>query len=156
MSVKGQIFSTDFLIACSIFIVAVGVLFIYWRYASSQIEETRNLNDMNEKLYLASQVLFTEGVPKYWSSENVVQLGLENNHMFNQTKMNSLSLLDYSKVLTLVGSENYYVYYRLHDENNSTLFEFGVYPSDARNVMKAERIGILNQSIAIVEVLLWR
>jgi hypothetical protein len=156
MSNKGQIFSADFFIACSIFIVAVGIVLIYWRYVSSEIEETRTLNDMNGKLQLASQIWFREGFPEYWSPENVIELGLENNHIFNQTKMDSLNLLGYEKFLSLGGSGNYYVYYRVTDEKNSTLFEFGPYPSNAGNIMKMDRIGILNQTIAIVEVLVWR
>lgn len=156
MSVKGQIFSTDFLIACSVFILAVGLLFVYWKYTTIQIEETRMLNDMSEKLHAVSQIWFKEGTPKYWSPPDVIELGLENNHMFNQTKMETLNSLGYNKVRTLLGVENYQLYYRVRDEGNGTLFEFGIYPSNAKNLMKIERIGILNQSIAIVEVLLWK
>ncbi|MEM7825091.1 MAG: hypothetical protein QXO27_03920 [Candidatus Aenigmatarchaeota archaeon] len=156
MSAKGQVFSTDFVIACSIFILAIGAIFVYWRYVNTEIQDTRVLIEMSEKLYLVSQIWFREGVPEYWSPDSVIELGLQNNHELNQTKMNNLNLIGYSKFLNLVGSENYYVYYRLRDEKNSTLFTFGYYPNNEKNVMKLERIGILNQTIVIIEVLLWR
>lgn len=155
MSAKAQVFSVDFLIACSIFLVAVTILFIYWSYTSLQIEETRRTNDMIDKLYLASQVWFKEGTPIYWSAENVVELGLQNNNEFNQTKLSVLNnSIGYQKTLSLLGL-NYHLYYRVYSETNATLFNFGFYPSNSENVMVAKRVGILNGSIAIVEVVLW-
>jgi len=110
---------------------------------------------MIEKLYLASQVWFKEGTPIYWSAENVVELGLQNNNEFNQTKLLLLkNNIGYQKTLSLLGL-NYYLYYRVYNETNATLFNFGSYPSDSKNVMVTKRIGILNGSIAIVEVILW-
>lgn len=155
MSIKGQAFSADFLIACSLFIVAMGLIFIYWSYASQQIEETRTSSDMIDKMNLASQVWFKEGAPIYWSPENVIEIGLQNNHQFNLTKMNSLNSLGYNKFKTFLGAENYNIYYTVYDENNRTLFEFGIYPSQTENLMKTTRIGILNRTIVMVDVLLW-
>jgi len=156
MSVKGQIFSFDFLVACSIFLIALTIIYIYWGYVALQIEETRLTNDMIDKLNLASQVWFREGTPKYWDSSNVVELGLLSGHSFNQTKMDLLkNEIGYGKALTLIGAGDYYLYYRVTNETNSILFEFGSLPSNPKNAMKAERVGILNDSIAIVEVILW-
>jgi hypothetical protein len=64
--------------------------------------------------------------------------------------------MGYGKVLTMVGVESYYLYYRVFNETNSTLFEFGSYPSEPNDVVRAKRIGILNESIALVEVIVWR
>jgi len=154
-SAKAQIFSVDFLIACSIFLVAVTILFIYWSYTSLQIEETRRINDMIDKLYLASQVWFKEGTPTHWSAENIVELGLQNDDEFNQTKLSLLNnSIGYQKTLSLLGL-NYNLYYRIYNEANATLFNFGFYPSNSKNVMVTKRVGILDGSIAIVEVVLW-
>jgi len=155
MSTKAQIFSADFLVACTIFLLALTIIFVYWGYAILQIEETRLTNDMIDKVNLASQVWFREGTPKDWDSSNVVELGLLSDHSFNQTKMNLLNTMGYGKVLTLVGVESYYLYYRVFNETNSTLFEFGSYPSNPKNVVRAKRIGILNETIALVEVMVW-
>lgn len=155
MSRKGQIFSSDFLIASSIFLIAIAVIYIYWGYASAEIEESRITNDMIDKLYLASHVWFREGTPRYWDSSNVIELGLQSDHEFNQTKMSSLTTIEYQRTLTLLGVENYNIYYRVYDESNNTLFEFGLFPYEAENVLRLKRVGILNQSIAMVDVILW-
>jgi len=155
MSAKGQIFSIDFLVACTIFLITVTILYVYWGYTTIQIEETRFTNDMTDKLNLASQVWFKEGTPIYWDSSNVIELGLQNNHEFNETKMNNLNSIGYQRVMTLVGILSYNFYYRLYDENNSTLFEFGLTPSNSKNLVRSKRVGILNGSIAFLEVVLW-
>ena len=157
MLTKGQMFSVDFLIACSIFLVMMIIIYLYWGYATLQIEDTVLTNDMTDKLNLASQAWFKEGTPKYWGSSDVVELGLSNGHSFNWTKMDLLkNSIGYGRALTLIGVEEYYLYYRVANETNSTLFEFGDYPSNPDNVMKTERFGLLENSIAVVEVILWR
>ncbi|HKZ45500.1 MAG TPA: hypothetical protein VJ343_02235 [archaeon] len=157
MSVKGQIFSLDFLVACSMFLIALTIIYIYWGYASLQIQETMLMNDMIDRLNLASQIWFKEGTPRYWDNSSVIELGMANDHSFNWTKMTLLGNdIKYGKALTLAGVGDYYLYYRVSNEANSTLFSFGEYPSDPKNVMKARRVGILNESIAIVEVIIWR
>lgn len=155
MSAKGQSFSADFLLACSLFILAIGLIFIYWSYTSQEIEGTRASNDMIDKLNLVSQVWFKEGTPAHWSPEDVIEIGLQNNHQFNQTKMNSLDSIGYQKFKSFLGAGSYNIYYGVYDENNRTLFEFGLYPSSPENVMKTSRIGILNRTIAMVDVLIW-
>jgi len=131
MSVKGQIFSVDFLMACTIFLIALTIIFIYWGYATLQIEDTRVINNMIDKANLASEIWFREGTPEYWDSSNVIEIGLQSDHSFNQTKMSFLSSMGYGKASTLIGVGSYYLYYRVFNETDSTLFEFGSYPSDS-------------------------
>lgn len=155
LSAKAQIFSADFLIACSIFLIAVTILYVYWGYASLQIEETRRTNDMIDKLNLASQAWFKEGTPTYWSADDVVELGLQNNHEFNHTKLEILkNEIGYQKALALLGL-NYNLNYTVYDEDRNLKFTFGRAPSNPNNLMKLRRVGILNESIAIMEVMLW-
>lgn len=156
MSVKGQIFSVDFLMACTIFLIALTIIFLYWGYATLQIEETRVINNMIDKANLASEIWFREGTPEYWDSLNIIGIGLQSDHSFNQTKMNMLNSMGYGKASTLIGVGGYYLYYRVFNETDSTLFEFGSYPSDSENVMRVKRVGILNGSIAFVEVIVWQ
>ena len=156
MSAKGQIFSVDFLLACTIFLIALTIIFIYWGYASIQIEETRLINDMIDKTNLASEIWFREGTPRYWNTSNVIELGIQSGHSFNQTKMNMLNSMAHGKALTLSGVGSYYLYYRVFNETDDTLFEFGSYPSDSKDVMRVKRVGILNELIALVEVIVWR
>ena len=161
MSLKAQVLSFDFIMAASIFLLVVGIIYIYWIYSSMQIEETKNINDMTDKAYIATQVWFREGIPEYWDDNTVIDLGMENNHRFNQTKMDFLNdsinptNIGYNRTKTLIGLGSYDYFFRIYNSTDDTLFNFGLYPSNADNVVKVKRIGILNSSIVILEVLVW-
>lgn len=154
---KGQIFSTDFMIACTIFVLAVAILFIYWTYTSNKINETNLINDMIEKAYLISEMWFREGIPKYWNTTNVIDIGLSNEHRFNRTKMDSLndSLLGYENVTKLIGVELYQYNFTVYDTNENMLYTFGQTLSNPDNIVKIKRVGILDGEIVIVDVMVW-
>lgn len=156
MSVKGQVLSFDFMVASSIFLLAVGLLYVYWNYSNIQIEETKRIGDLTDKAFTASQVWYREGVPKYWDSNDVIDLGLQNDHRFNQTKMDVLNVsIGYDTTKTLIGLGGYDYFFRIYNSTNDTVYYFGPYPVDADNVVKVKRIGILNGSIVTLEVVVW-
>lgn len=154
---KGQTFSADFMIACTIFVLAVAILFVYWTYTSNKINETNLINDMIEKAYLISEIWFREGIPKYWNTTNVIDIGLSNEHRFNRTKMDSLndSLLGYENVTKLIGVELYQYNFTVYDTNENMLYTFGQTLSNPDNIVKIKRVGILDGEIAIVDVMVW-
>jgi len=155
VSVKAQVFSFDFLIASSIFLLAIGVIYIYWIYSNIQIEETKRINDIIDKTYFASQVWFREGTPPGWNSTNIIDLGLENNHRFNQTKMDIMKTsLGYEKTKNLVGLGGYQYNFTVYDTTNA-VFSFGQNPSNPKNLVKVKRIGVLNGSLVTVEIMVW-
>ena len=157
LSVKAQVFSFDFIIACSIFILFLVVLYGYWTYSYIEIEETRSINRMIDKANLASQAWFREGTPKYWNSSNVIEMGLKNNHEFNQTKMNSLNTsLGYNRTKSLLDIVGYEYFFKVYNATNDTVFSFGLYPSNPENLVKVKRIGILNDTIVTIDVLVWK
>jgi hypothetical protein len=155
MSLKGQTFSFDFLMACSVFLLATGILFLEWYRTSSEISETETLNDMIDKTYLASEVWLREGTPKYWNPDNVISLGLQNDYQLNWTKMNYLNEIGYAKVKNLIGVNPYELFFRVYDRQNVTLFSFGVFPLDADNIIKVKRVSILNKTIVFIDVLVY-
>jgi len=156
MSVKGQIFSFDFLLASSIFLLTMGILFVYWTYTNIQIQETIGMNEMIDKAYKATEVWFREGIPTYWNSSNVIDLGLENNHRFNQTKMGTMKTeIGYDKTKVMVGLSGYDYNFTVYDMNNDTAFSSGLNPSNPTNLLKIKRIGIYEDSIVTLEVMVW-
>lgn len=156
MSAKAQL-SFDFLIACSIFILVVGILFTRWTYTVTEIDETRHVDDMVDKAYVASEIWFRDGVPRYWEPTDVAILGLQNDNRFNRTKMDSLYEIGYDGVRELAGVGVYGLYFRVFDGKNTTIFNFtdSSFPLNAKNIFRVKRAGILNQSIVFVEVLVW-
>lgn len=154
---KGQILSTDFLIASTMFVIAIIAVYIYWSYLSNQLEETRQLNDIVDTAYLVSNVWMREGTPQFWNSSNVVDLGLQNNHRFNQSKLNELNNIGYDSVKRLAGASPYDFYMRIYDLGNNTMFSFGNLAVDpaSESIVKMKRVGIMNSSIVYVDTVVW-
>ncbi len=154
---KGQVFSTDFMIASVVFILAVSILFVYWTYTTNRIDETNLINDMIEKAYLISEIWFREGIPKYWDTTNVIDIGLSNNRRFNRTKMNSLNdpMLGYENVTKLIGIEAYEYNFTAYNMTNNVIYTFGQNPSNPDNLIKIKRVGILDGKITTVDVMVW-
>ena len=157
MSVKGQMFSFDFLLASSIFLLTVGMLFTYWAYTNIQIEETREINEMIYKAYTASEVWFREGMPKYWNSTNVIELGMQNDHRINQTKIDRMKMeLGYEKTKTMVGLGGYDYNFSIYNNTKHLIWSAGQPVStSAQDVINVKRISILNGSIVTLHVTVW-
>lgn len=110
---KAQVFSFDFMLATSIFLIIFIVVYMYWTYTSAQIQETQYFNDMVDKAFLISEAWFREGVPVDWDSSNFIELGLQSDHKLNETKMNYLNDLGYKKVKDSIGVQPYEFFYKI-------------------------------------------
>ena len=155
MSVKAQL-SYDFIVASFIFLLVISVLLIQWAHVSAQIDETRYINNLIDKAYLASHVWFREGVPANWNKTNVISLGLQDEYEFNQTKMNSLDDIGYEGVKALIGLEGLEFFFEVYDEENITQFSFGSIPVNSRDVIRIKRVGIFNETIVFIDTMVWR
>ena len=123
-----------------------------------QIEETKNINDMTEKAYTATQVWFREGVPEYWDNNTIIDLGLENEHRFNQTKMNMMETdIGYNNTKIKIGLGGYEYNFSIYNSTEYLLWSFGQsLPSNSQNIVNVKRIGILNGSVVILKVVVWK
>jgi hypothetical protein len=136
--------------------MAFSILYIYWSQANAQIGETRSVNDLIEKAYITSEVWFREGTPEYWNVSDVIDLGLSNDHRFNQTKMNFLSSMSYNRSKILLGISMYEFLFNVTNTTKYPIYSYGSYPSNAENVVKVKRAGLLdNGTIVFVEITVW-
>jgi len=154
MSTRAQIFSADFIIAASIFILLFAVAYSLWVEKTYSIEESKKFSNLIHAAYLASNIWFREGEPPYWDTENVIELGLQNNHRINRTKMEMLKDLGYQKVKQISGLSDYEFLLRVYDSKNQTLFEFGSL-DDAVNAFKVRRISILDGEMVFIDTIVW-
>jgi hypothetical protein len=114
------------------------------------------MNEMIEKAYRASEVWYREGIPTHWDSNNVVDLGLMNDNRYNQTKMNFMkNNIGYDKTKIMLGLSGYEYNFTIFDTEGNNIFSFGNNPSNPSNLLKIERIGILQSSIVTLEVMVW-
>ena len=155
MLLKAQL-SYDFTIAAFVFFLVVSVLLIQWAGVTSQIDETRYLDDLIEKTYLTADAWFRSGVPNNWNKTSVISLGFQDNYAFNYSKMNSLNEIGYNASKQLFGLGDLEYYFLVYDETNITLFNFGLTPSNSRNVIKVKRAGILNNSFVFLDAVVWK
>jgi uncharacterized protein (DUF2225 family) len=154
---KAQALTYDFFIALAIFIAIVSLVMAHWYFSSIQMQETMEKNFALKATISASQAWFKEGFPKYWDSENVIELGLANDGKINRTKMEMLYQLGYSRVTLLLNFGNYNLRYEIYNKTNGLIFSFPN-SSDltkAKNVYKIERVAILDEQPVKVRTLVW-
>ncbi|MDI6825581.1 MAG: hypothetical protein QMD36_00050 [Candidatus Aenigmarchaeota archaeon] len=142
---KAQMFSADFMIACSIFLLALVVVMIYWSYTNIQIKETKTINEMVDKAYTISQVWFREGTPEYWDSTDVREIGLLSDHRLNETKMNEMKKIGYNTVKEKIGAAPYEFRFRITLVGDSPIKEPIAY-LNGKNEQHLDIILQLNQS----------
>jgi hypothetical protein len=151
--VKGQALSFDFLIACTIFILVIAILLTQVGYNTKELNEIRDKNELIDETHKLSEIFFDEGYPKNWNSSNVVVIGLETDNRISWSKLKSLEEIGYQKSLVLLGLKNDYNITIF--ENNSTFYSFGKNIENASSIVRVDRVGILNNSIVSVQVLVF-
>lgn len=120
----------------------------------SDLEEEKSLNKITDHARIVSNVWMREGIPKYWNDENVIDLGLHDDGRLNETKMNYLKNLSYSKVKSMLGLNEYEFFLRIYDVENRTKFEFGKLEK-SKMMVKVKRVSIMEGGIVFIETILW-
>ncbi|MDI6806440.1 MAG: hypothetical protein QMD14_01335 [Candidatus Aenigmarchaeota archaeon] len=110
---------------------------------------------MVKKLSYLSSLFSKTGTPIYWSPEHLIEIGLQDGHELNWTKLNYLNEIGYQKTAELIPVIPYKFYFYIKNENNQTLFEFGVLPQNAKNILIIDRFGILNQTFVNIRGIVW-
>lgn len=155
---KAQALTYDFFIALSIFFVVLSLIVGYWYYSSVQMEETIEKNRAANALFLASDVWFKEGYPKYWEADNVLEIGLSNGNEINRTKMDMLnSSIGYSRLVSLLNLGTFNLEYTAYNTTNGVIFQFNSSAniSSAKNVYQIERIGIMDDQPVKIRTIIW-
>jgi len=155
MSTKAQSLSFDFLIACTIFLLIILILFTLSRYSITQIGETEKINQIIRTSDQLSEIWMREGTPENWNTSDAIDLGLVSDSRLNQTKLGYLEDFGYREVKRRLGVGIYDFYLGVYDLNNNTMFSFGQYPSNSEFISKNRRIGILNSAIVFIDTLVW-
>lgn len=150
---KAQTFSLDFFIALTIFLIGFSILMIFWNYVNSQTYEIKSSEELMDLAFSLSEIFFIEGVPKYWNEENVKVIGLANENRINETKLNLLNTIGYENVKRKLNLDFDFM---LKIKNDDELYSFGLTPGRSSTIVKINRIGILNSTPVLIEVILWK
>ncbi|OYT42702.1 MAG: hypothetical protein B6U88_02925 [Candidatus Aenigmarchaeota archaeon ex4484_56] len=151
---KGQIFSFDFIVAFSIFVLLLTIFTVQVGQYIIHSSEIKERQDMDNEAYEISDVFFREGVPSNWTDSNVKIIGLESNERISWDKIKKFENLGYQKTLILLGSK--YDYNLQIFNKSSVIWEFGKNPENYSSIAKIVRISILNNTIISIQVLIFK
>lgn len=154
---KAQTLTYDFFIALSIFFLVFLIILSYWYYSSVQMQEVIEKNRAANELFLASDVWFKEGYPKYWGAENVLEMGFSNGNEINRTKMEMLPSIGYPKLVSLLNLGTFNIQYTVYNTTRDVIFQFPSSAdfSSAGNVYKIERIGLIGDQPVKIRTVIW-
>lgn len=158
MNKKAQAWGFDIIVATGIFIFGIIAFFLYTiNYPTGEDEK---LDDLLYEGNVVSDNLLSEGYPTNWTTSTVSKIGLISNNVVNQEKLESfdeISANDYARTKTILGTKyNYFVNFSSPIQISGVNIEgIGLYPSNAKNIIKVSRVSIYQNKPVSIEVQVW-
>ena len=151
-ALKAELFSSDFVIGLSLFLIAITIFGIYYASLQSDIADYKIRNEMQNKANNIANLLVTSsGEPKDWDHTNVKVIGLYDSGLINLTKFEELKEIEYYTSKRMLGVGGYELYVELKNEtgyilkNDSLVYEYGMEKSEsALQAFYVERYGLTN------------
>ena len=163
---KGQIFSTELVLASAVFITALVVFVSSWNsMLQSYFDEEADLELQTSVLGISDMMALSPGEPSNWEAgvlDNASAFGLASEpNVISGAKfaaLQSLNRTDYDAIKERMGAGRFGVYMELN--NSSTrVYSFGVLANSNDSTVKsftANRLVLLNDSVFTLRVQAWR
>jgi len=159
---KGQIFSSDLMIAGIIFLLILTLSLVYSNDVANKISilEQDNLREQAVQ-NAANALVYSPGKPANWQNfsdlSGIFAIGIaDSRNVIDPTKINQLVILsqtDYDQIKDLLGLSKYGLKVSIIDLlNNQVFFEFGVEPGSNQSVSAVNRFALLDGQDVIVRV----
>ena len=161
---RGQILSTELVLAFSIFLVAMLVFVAAWDYIIYTYGFEQDERQMQSALISVSDAMvLSPGYPYDWefsAGANASSIGLASSeNVLSPYKLSALQSLNssYDTLRERMGAGRYNVYVEAMLPNGTVLYRFGnAAAPDAASSTGAERLALMNDTITILKVQLWR
>ncbi|MEM3555135.1 MAG: hypothetical protein QXF56_00195 [Candidatus Micrarchaeia archaeon] len=164
MMFKGQVISTDMLVAFVIFLFILDASVLLWGEKlakAKQIEDERWLEDVARA---ASNQLLTPGDPADWevSGSSLNSFGLtSSDNVIKWEKFERMEELaqepeSYYSVKRALGLECCEVWFGVTYSNGTVIKSFGEIPPKNKSVISIDRKALLNSSVVTVRIEVWR
>jgi hypothetical protein len=116
---KGQIFTIDFMISVTIFILVLVTIITTWYFIDTHIKEIESRRDMHSiSLSVSDALVRSSGHPADWNATNVQSIGLaKEEYVIDLAKAMGLMSLNYDEARTIMRLGNYQVYIYMTDIN---------------------------------------
>jgi len=167
IAMKGQLLSTEVVLAFSMFLAALVVFLLSWSFISYSFASQEEELQMQLALSgISDALVLSPGDPSDWEStvkENASSFGLasEKNVLSDQklSALQSLNQTQYDAVREKMGAGRHQVYIEARSGNGTLFYSFGRKSGQMNGSIASvtsERMAILNDSIAILKVEIWR
>jgi hypothetical protein len=155
---KAELFSSDFIIGLTVFLIALNVFAIYYTNLQNDVTDYKIRNEVQIKANNVANLLATSsGDPEFWDSTNVKVLGLQDSNMINLTKFDELKKIDYFVAKRMMGVGGYEFYVELKNETDQIIgnYTFGkTITSSALQVFYVERYGLASVNGTVSKIIL--
>ncbi|MFH1255983.1 MAG: hypothetical protein V1494_01690 [Candidatus Diapherotrites archaeon] len=162
MRERGQIFSTDFLIAISVFMVVLILSIAFLNDSLLRVESIERFNGLQEAAAAASDSLvLSVGVPFNWQNKaslsDVNAIGLADSANFLDSaklqRFSDLNASDYNAVKEILGVSKFGLFVSINSlQNSQRLFAFGLSPDSNAEVASIQRLALLGNEDVLVNV----
>jgi hypothetical protein len=158
----GQIWSTDFTISVSVFIIALALVLLIWRNVSTQSMEQTVISEMQKKLLqFSDSIVRIKGIPESWNENDVEVVGLSSgaDNVLDADKVSSfVSLMNdsYDMTKSIMGIGEYGFYFALHSANGSVITNTSTpVLSGQRNVFSIDRHCLYKGRVTTARFIFW-
>ena len=181
---RGQILSSEFIIAAVIFMFVLGAILFMWTMTTFQINQSELVYTMDESATNAAEKLVrTGGLPHNWSSlavDNISSLGLVNeSRVIDQGKLDRFMILmddsttssvydnpcndgsispsptNYECNRHFLGLGRYDFNITVNYLDGTSIDKAGVSPSDADYIISKRRNALLDNEVVVVTLTVW-
>jgi len=157
---KGQIFTTDLLMASTVFLFILVLSIVYSNHVALRVYSWEKANERESAALLASRALvLSKGEPSNWEMlplEDINSIGLvDSKNVLSVEKLQrlvDLNALHYQEAKALIGLAKYNALITVSDLNSQLLAEFGIAPDKNSEVSSFTRLALEGNRIVLVKV----
>lgn len=155
---KAQAWGFDIIIATGIFIFGIIAFFLYT--VNYPTGEQDKLDDLLYEGNIIADNLLSEGYPENWTTSTVSKIGLLNDRIISQEKLeyfNQLSTTEYGRTKIILGTKyNYFINFSSPIQiSGSNIEGIGLAPYNTKNSIKVSRVSIYQNKPVSIEVQVW-
>ena len=151
-------FSTDFVVGLTIFLMAIVVFESFYSNIDSGINNYKVRNDLQTKANSVADILATSpGYPNNWSNVTVKVIGLYDSGFLSLEKFSQLMKVEYYAAKSEMGVGGYEIYLEVTNSTGSVLgnYKYGHPVSEnASQVFFVKRLGLANFNGNVTKVIL--
>lgn len=156
---RGQVFSTDLLLAMMVFIIIVLLISHTWNGVSVRAQDWEDRMEMQRRAYVASAFLImSPGYPSNWNESTVKVLGLttREQNVIDSSKFSEMQSMSGSKIKELLNIEEYSLYINLSYYGGSSIGDVGTPPTEnATEITSIDSYVVYNGQLTILDLMLW-